>query len=473
MLLLPYSGKAHDLYFRHYTNKQGLSHNTVYCALQDKKGFMWFGTDDGLNRFDGHQFRIYRYNSYEPESLPNDRIISLFEDSTGRIWVCTYSHTCYYDYQTDAFHPLTFSDSNNTPEYFQQIREDKKGNLWLMSYNRIARYALSGESSPHFYPEGEQISLIDITMDEENEPILAGRSDLFFYKPEADKFVRIPVLTEKEKGNPISLTRLCLVPDWGILVGTDRAGLKFYDRNSRNTETVIPDIQVRDIKQCNENTYWIASESGVYILNMTDRSITHLQKSLTNEYTISDNAVYSITKDREGGIWVTTFFGGINYLPKEYIPFKYFIGGKTHPGMPGNAVREICPDQYGNLWLGTEDNGINRYSPATGEITNFSRTNPAHPLSATNIHGLLADDSRLWVGTFNTGIDLLDIPSGKIIKRYTRSNTDNLLPSDFILCFCKLSEDEILIGTSEGLVLFRKKEECFIPWGTEIKSMVR
>lgn len=263
------------------------------------------------------------------------------------------------------------------------------------------------------------------------------------------------------------------MPDWGILIGTDRAGLKFYDRNSRNTETIIPDIQVRDIKQCNENTYWIASESGVYILNMTDRSITHLQKSLTNEYTISDNAVYSITKDREGGIWVTTFFGGINYLPKEYIPFKYFIGGKTHPGMPGNAVREICPDQYGNLWLGTEDNGINRYSPATGEITNFSRTNPAHPLSATNIHGLLADDSRLWVGTFNTGIDLLDIPSGKIIKRYTRSNTDNLLPSDFILCFCKLSEDEILIGTSEGLVLFRKKEECFIPWGTEIKSMVR
>ena len=96
-----------------------------------------------------------------------------------------------------------------------------------MSYNRIARYALSGKSSPHFYPEGEQISLIDITMNEEGEPVLAGRNDLFFYKPEADKFIRIPVLIEKEKGNPISLTKLCLVPDRGILVGTDRAGLKF------------------------------------------------------------------------------------------------------------------------------------------------------------------------------------------------------------------------------------------------------
>ena len=473
MLLFPQSGKAHDLYFRHYTNKQGLSHNTVYCAMQDKKGFMWFGTDDGLNRFDGHQFRIYHYNSYDQESLPNDRIISLFEDSTGKIWVCTYSHTCYYDYQTDTFHPLIFSNENNTPEYFQQIREDKKGNLWLMSYNRIVRYALSGESSPHFYPEEELINLIDITMDEEKEPILAGRSDLFFYKSETDKFICMPILTSKEKENLINLTRLCIVPDWGILIGTDRAGVKFYDKRNQKTETVIPNIQVRDIKQCNENTYWIASESGIYILNMTDRSITHLQKSLTNEYTISDNAVYSITKDREGGIWATTFFGGINYLPKEYVPFKYFIGGKTHPEMPGNAVREICPDQYGNLWLGTEDNGINRYNLTTGEITNFSLTNPSHPLSATNIHGLLADGNQLWVGTFNTGIDLLDIPSGKIIKRYTRSNTNNQLPADFILCFCKLSEDKILIGTSEGLALFHKKEERFTPWGTEIRSIVR
>ena len=160
---------------------------------------MWFGTDDGLNRFDGHNFRIYRYNSYDPESLPNDRIISLFEDSKNRLWVCTNSYTCYYDYKTDSFHPLTFSDSDNAPEYFQQIREDKKGNLWLISYNRIARYEVSGEKSPHFYPEGEDINPVDITMTEEGEPLLAGHYDLCFYKPETDKFVRIPILTEKEK----------------------------------------------------------------------------------------------------------------------------------------------------------------------------------------------------------------------------------------------------------------------------------
>ena len=155
-LLLPRSGWSHDLYFRHYTNKQGLSHNTVYCALQDKKGFMWFGTDDGLNRFDGHQFRIYRYNSYEPESLPNDRIISLFEDSTGRIWVCTYSHTCYYDYQTDAFHPLTFSDSNNAQNISNKSEKIKKGNLWLMSYNRIAAMPFQAKAVRISTPKGSR-----------------------------------------------------------------------------------------------------------------------------------------------------------------------------------------------------------------------------------------------------------------------------------------------------------------------------
>lgn len=470
--LLSSEGKNDDFYFRHYTNKQGLSHNTVYCSLQDQKGFLWFGTDDGLNRFDGHDFQIYRYNSYDPESLPNDRIISLYEDSTGKIWICTDAHTCYYDDQTDTFHPLTFSN-DNAPEYFQHIREDRKGNLWLTSYNRIARYASSGESSPHFYLEGEQIFPIDITLSEEGEPVVAGRTELYFYKPETDRFVGIPVLSDQEKRNPVSLSTLCLVPEWGVLIGTDRAGLKFYDYHDQTVETIIPDIQVRDITQSGENSYWIASESGIYILNMTDRSITHLQKSLTNEYTISDNAVYSITKDREGGMWVTTFFGGINYLPKSYLPFEYFIGGKTYPGMLGNAVREICRDQYGNLWIGTEDNGINCYNPVTQKMTNYSRSNPVHPLSATNIHGLLADGDRLWVGTFNAGIDLLDIPTGKIVKRYTRANTDNLLPADFILCFHPISDNEILIGTSAGLVLFQKKEERFLPWGTEIRSLVR
>lgn len=99
LLFICLPGVSENSHFRHYNNKHGLSHNTVYCSLQDQRGFMWFGTEDGLNRFDGHTFKIYRHNSSHPNSLPNDHIGNLFESSDGKIWVFTAGGTCYYELQ--------------------------------------------------------------------------------------------------------------------------------------------------------------------------------------------------------------------------------------------------------------------------------------------------------------------------------------------------------------------------------------
>lgn len=462
---------AGELYFKHYNNKQGLSHNTVYCSLQDHRGFMWFGTEDGLNRFDGHTFKVYRYNSYQPNSLPNDRVTSLFEDSTGKLWICTDYGTCYYDYRTDDFHPLRFAPENNAPEYFTEVDEDKEHNLWFRSYNRIIKYVpatnqrtvYAGEQ--HFYPRC-------MTMTESGLPLFADAFTIYRYRPETDTFLPLPFLTEEEQRQGIEIARICEIPETGILVGTNKAGVRLYRYGDRGTETVIADIQVRDIKPYGKNVYWVASESGIHIYDLLDKSVRHLQKSLTDEYTISDNAVYTLARDREGGMWAGAFFGGISYLPKEYVCFNRYIGGKTHPQMLGNAVREICPDGYGNLWIGTEDNGINRYNLKTGEMTNFSLNNPHHPLSATNIHGLFAEGNRLWVGTFNRGIDLLELPSGKLVRRYTLDGTGRRLQSDFVLCFYKTRQNEFLIGTSNGTVIYHPETDSFEPW-QNIRELVR
>lgn len=461
--------QAEDLYFRHYNNKQGLSHNTVYCSIQDKRGFMWFGTDDGLNRFDGHTFKVYRHNSYNPESIPNDRIISIFEDSKENIWICTNLGTCYYDYRTDTFHPLQFENGKNNPEFFIAVREDSAGNLWFLDYNRIVRYSLADRSSRSF--PGQPLFYSSIAISDDGQPVVTDNRHLYQFNPQAGKFIRTKIL-EENAGRQTNISAICPIPEIGILIGTDKGGVMLHNYSNGTTTTLIPGIQVRTIIPFNKSTYWIASESGIYIYNLLANSTTRLQKSLTNEYTISDNAVYSLTKDKEGGIWVGSFFGGISYLPKTYCGFNHFIGGKTHPQMLGNAVREICPDQYGNIWLGTEDNGINRYHPATGVMTNYSYNNPQHPLSATNIHGLFADGDKLWVGTFNKGIDILDIPTGKVIKQYNRENTGHGLASDFILCFCKTGHGEFLIGTSTGVISYDRKTEKFSPW-KNINSLVR
>lgn len=464
------AGNNENYTFRHYTNKQGLSHNTVFCSLQDQRGFMWFGTEDGLNRFDGHTFKVYRYNArvISEKGLPGDRISNLFEDSTGKIWISTGRGVCYYDYETDTFQPLAFIPGQIIRDIFHTITEDNQQNLWFASYNRIVRFnPVSGEIIE--YPASQYFHPITMNITSQGVPFFADIHSIYIYKPNTDRFTSIPILNEDEKEAQIQISAIIEVPQVGTLIGTDKTGVMLYHTASNRIEQIIPDIQVRAITAYNNNTFWIASESGVYIYNIVDKSIIHLQKSLTNEYTLADNAIYSITRDREGGMWVGAFFGGISYLPRSYTPFNSFIGGKTHPGMLGNAVREIRPDQYGNLWLGTEDNGINRYNPITDEMTNFSLNNTVHRLSATNIHGLLADGDRLWVGTYNKGIDVLDIPSGKIVAHFTQSDG---LVTDFVLCFLKTRNQELLVGTGNGTMIYREETNRFESW-QHIDGMIR
>lgn len=463
LLLTQIAGLANDFRFKHYTNKQGLSHNTIYCSLQDKRGFLWFGTDEGLNRFDGHTFKVYRHNSLLEASLPCDKIINLFEDSQGKLWICCETTTCYYDYEKDKFIPLQLNIDNRLFNYSFAIKEDSRQNLWFLHYDGVIKHS-PGTKESVFYPREKYFRPMDITFSEKGEALFADPHNLFLHQYDTDQFTSYTIISASEKESQAEISCICSLPGNEVLIGSNKVGVKLFNQTSGKLEIIIPDIHVRMIYPSNENEYWIASESGIFIYNRITRLVINLRKSLTNEYAIADNAVYSLLKDKEGGIWVGSFFGGISYLPKEYTRFKNYVGGKTHPGMLGNAVREICPDQYGNLWLGTEDNGINKYNLQTGEMTNFSGNNAQHPLSATNIHGLLAYKNELWIGTFNKGIDILDISSGKIIRRYTRENTNNTLHNDFILCFYPTKEGDMLIGTASGVVIYDHKKETFSSW---------
>jgi ligand-binding sensor domain-containing protein/signal transduction histidine kinase/DNA-binding response OmpR family regulator len=475
LTLLCRADDAGQYYFRHYSNKDGLSHNTVYCSLQDKRGFMWFGTDDGLNRFDGYNFQVYRFNnrSVTNDGLPNDRISYLFEDSSGKIWICTDKGVCYYEYESDAFHPLKLKPDINTT-VFRGVNEDGFGNLWLREDNLIVRYSPSNNHTQLYTSAQYGFRSVAMTMTEEGVPLFADASSLYPYDYETDTFSRIPILTDREREDETVIQTLCCVPHTGVLIGTNKEGLKMYHSGNGQTETLIPGIFVRAIGCSQGDTYWITSESGVYIYNLADKTLVNLRKSLTSEYSISDNAVYTLTKDREGGIWLGSFFGGISYLPENYKQFNYYIAGKTHPGMLGNIVREICRDKYGNIWMGTEDNGINQYKPATGAMLNFSPFDPRRKLSATNIHGLYADGDILWIGSYNKGIDLLHIPTGKIVKRYSPSGPGKGLISEFVLCFYKTHDGQFLAGTSKGPLLYNKATDSFTRWqGIEDAGLVR
>ncbi|MDO5571704.1 MAG: two-component regulator propeller domain-containing protein [Bacteroidales bacterium] len=451
-----------NIYFRHYTNKEGLSHNTVYCSVQDKQGFMWFGTEDGLNRFDGKNFRLFPTLTEEEKiNSKREKIISLLEDSEERLWVCSESKTGFFDKTRNTFTEIKLSNSSKN-YWAYQLKEDENKNLWMIANEELIKYGMY-DGKTRFYGKDLKAKIKALNVSSKGAVWIASNDSLYRYINERDKFSGIAINSENKQLR-YNITCIYPVTDLGIFIGTADRGLLLYSLNSSSTEEIIPDIMVREILPMNNNDYWIATENGLYIYNIISKKTSHFEKSLVNPYALSDNAIYALSQDKEGGMWICTFFGGINYMPKEYSHFDKYIAGITDSEMKGNVVRKICADKNGNLWVGTEDNGVNMFNQKKHTTINFSANNNTNHISATNIHALMVDDDKLWMGSFNTGIDVMDINTHKIIKRYHSKDGKSFLNSDFVLSIFKTSDNEILIGTAAGVQIYDKKDDRFYIW---------
>lgn len=457
---------AGNFNFRHYATGDGLSQNTVYCILQDKWGFMWFGTKDGLNRFDGHDFKVFHYDFKLKNCVCSNYICSLYEDHDGYIWIGTNNGVCYYDPVNEIFTKLndhTFLYAGDICD----IKEDSQNNIWIQSFIGLYKYS-KNDKTLQYYPTESHFVPVHICIRDSGDAWFAALDGcLYKYNQQKDSFTKYQILTQEEKDAFASISALTDAGKYGFLIGVQKVGLKRFDSDTGEIEEISlsknpsEKIHIRTILQYTDREYWIGSESGLFILDMEIREAANLRKMKYNPYSISDNAIYSLAKDNEGGIWAGTYFRGINYLAKDFNPFeKYFDQGQ--PGnIKGDIVREIHEDQRGNLWVGTEDAGLNKFNPETGLFTNFTADGRPGSISSTNIHGLMVDGDKLWIGHFDQGIDILDMASGKVIKRYKAGHHSDDLKTNFILCIYKTSDQKILIGTLLGVYEYKKSTDSF------------
>lgn len=207
----------------------------------------------------------------------------------------------------------------------------------------------------------------------------------------------------------------------------------------------------------------MATESGLFLYDLSSGKFENLQKDYRTPYAISDNAVYTLCKDKEGGIWAGTYFGGVNYAPNPYTPFEKFLPQYGPNALSGHAVREICRDHLGNLWVGTEDAGLNKLDARTGLITHFNPTGDNTGIAYSNIHGLLPVGDELWVGTFEHGLDVLNIKNGKVLRHYASGTGPNAIKSNFISALCQTRTGAIFLGTARGLYRYRPATNDFAP----------
>lgn len=460
LLVIPFSFcNAQPYYFRHYQVENGLSNNTVYCSIQDKQGFLWFGTKDGLNRFDGYSFKIFRHEQQDVNSIASNMVHGLSLDKDGSFWVATDQGLDKYNPQTERFTHIT--KNLNAIRY---ILNDSYGNCWFVSRGALMKYdkktATIIDYKPYQHFEASSIAI-------NNGDVWVSSTGGAISKLDTTRkvFKSYSVFDRSQGVTSTFIEKIYAIGNNKIFIGTTSQGLKefdcitgtYTDLLTYNTNKTA--IYVRDFARYSDNQFWIATESGVFIYDVAKNSFTNLTKKFNDPYSISDNAVYTLYKDVEGGIWAGTYFGGLNYYPKQYSTFnKYYPGPEN--SLIGNVVREICKDKYGNLWLGTEDNGLNKLSPDKRTWTHYF-PGVKNGITNTNIHGLLANDNELFIGTFERGLDILDIPTGKVVKYYLAGKGKNDLKSNFIICFIKTRSGSILIGTTQGLYKYNADVKNF------------
>ncbi len=450
-------------YFRHYQVENGLSNNAVICTLQDSKGFIWFGTKDGLNRFDGYSFKVFRNIPNDSTSIGSNFIRSIFEDSNGTLWIATERGLYKYNAGNERFSLLKMTANNLVVD----VRVDAKNNLWFIMGSTLIKYQ-QATAQIQVYDTQKYFEATSTCISTDGSFWVSTSDGLIEkYNYTTNSFISYNLFAKSKLTTSHWIQKIYPSSNNQLLIGTATQGVKLFNVATEKYQDVLTvdanktEIFVRNFVEISPSQFWVATESGIFIYNTSQKQITNLHKEYNNTYSISDNAVYCFCKDKEGGIWAGTYFGGINYSPSPYTPFKKLFPKVGENSLSGNVVREIHQDKTGSLWIGTEDAGLNKMDTATGKFTYFKPTGSSKSIAYTNIHGLLVNANELWIGTFEHGLDVMNINTGNIIKHYASGIGKHQLRSNFIYCITKTNTGNIILGTTIGAYKYNKLSDDF------------
>lgn len=464
-LLFSYSSYGQQPYFKHIGVENGLSHNTVFTIYQDQTGFMWFGTKDGLNRYDGHQFKIFKNIPEDPKSIKNNNILSILETEENKLWIGTNDGISIYNPKTESFESFNQTDQNGETVWGQilKIKADKSGNIWIASSSSgLYRYNLQSHKVHRFYHDPNKFgslgsgSVSSLSIDAKGVVwvgILGGGVERFV--PANDSFLKFDSPDQRLKKDLI-----LDIYDHGseLLIGTKNGGLKSLHKESGEVNNILKDdsenntLFVRNIAKYEGQEAWICTELGVYIFDFNKKTYQHIIQNPNDPYALSDNAVYSIYKDREGGIWLGTYFGGINYLPNTPTAFEKFYPIINQNSIEGKRVREFVEDQDGIIWIGTEDAGLSKFDPKSKTFKNYLPEKTENSLSYHNIHGLMLIGKNLWISSHSQGLrlDILNLTTDKFSHIDQSSLHNPIFDSDIFSIFLD-SQGNKWFGTISGV----------------------
>lgn len=468
--------QAPKLKFKHISIEQGLSNSTIETIYQDKRGFMWIGTRDGLNRFDGYQMVVYRFDPRDSNSISDNYIKYIYEDHNQVLWIGTINGLNRFDAAKNRFtrykhipgDPKSLSNNLVTCIY-----EDKNANLWVSTFGGgINLFKPAENSFIHFRHQSRRSKSLNndqvnfLYEDSQGNFWVATESGLSLFNREADSFRSyaytnvIKIIREDRQGN--------------LLLGTADNGLFIYN-NKENTYTQyrhrekdpasLASNLIRSLLVDKKGNIWIGSvNGGLDLFHPSSSTFFHYQNEPDNIYSLSQRTASALFEDNQGNLWVGTHRGGLNLYSPNTEKFTLYRQEQDKNSLSYNDVKAFCEDSRGNIWIGTDGGGLNLFDRKKNTFRH-NKYDPydASTLGSNEVLNIMEDsEGNLWVGTWGGGLNLLNKNKNTFTRYLVDSANKQSISSNYIQEIFEDREKNLWIATYYGgLNLFDRKTKKF------------
>ncbi len=470
------------LRFEHLAIEQGLSQSTVGAILQDRYGFMWFGTDDGLNRYDGYQFTVYRHDPNDPASLSQGTIQEIYEDGAGALWLRTSSGGLdRYDRDRNQFiHYRRAKDGIGTQEedFAWDLYEDRSGTIWAGAYlSGLYRYDRANDRFVQYrHDPNNPASLSDdrvYAVFEDSAGLLwvGTAKGLDRLDRERARFVHF----HHDPADPTTLAgeRVQLIQEdrqGRLWIATYGTGLNLFDRSSgqvtryvhdpANPQSIDQPSRIAELYEDNRGDLWVRHfdgrldrfdpENGVFKRFRHDPAQPDTAAASADP---SHDNVSFVREDRNGNVWIGTFGGGLDWFDPDREQFVHYRHAPYDPGsLSDNQLLTFYEDRAGDLWIGTYGHGLNRFDPAQLNFPHYRIDPQALDAAENNVVLDVREDRAglIWVGS-TVGLSSLDRTTGQVTRYRHNPEDPTSLSAGRVWSTFEDAQGRLWVGTESSL----------------------
>ncbi|HEY9197573.1 MAG TPA: two-component regulator propeller domain-containing protein, partial [Mucilaginibacter sp.] len=453
--------------------KEGLSNSEVRCIFQDHSGYMWFGTYDGLNRFDGYDFRIYRNQPENQHSIIHNFINCITEDAANNLWVGTRQGISILNPLTEEFSPAYVTSAGNKAapltSFIKDIKTDRRGHIFIATLSNglivMDKGKRTGRVIP-YYSNGKAVRSYNV-----GALYVGPGGQVYVMISAAGLFTYDTVHCTLKLLNSSVTGATCIYSEGNSLWVGSTQGLHHFDIKIRQYDRLFDELngtfksgRITSLQTMPDSTLWVSTDGGgIQILDKKRDKISYLQAG-SDEHSLSSDAVYALFLDRDGRKWIGTLRGGINVIDEVKERFANIRHNDLNSNsLISNFVKSLYEAADGRLWIGTDGGGLSIWDRQAHRFTNF-RHDGSKPgtLSSNFVTSIAGDkDGRIWIATYGGGINLYQ-PGSKSFTTFKGIDRNGVASQ---IVFWYLYQDHLgnlwASGLQGGLFLFNKHNNQF------------